>query len=100
METTIVYWGYIYNILEVIHIHICIPRGGQQDRDPFDSAWTGPNPARKFQAGPESVLSLREKCNSRFPSNPLIMKVPFLLIFSLKKRDPQIKREKVYHWGT
>ena len=37
---------------------------------------------------------------TRFPSNPLIIRVPFFLIFGFNKGDPKPKRAKGYYLGT
>ena len=38
--------------------------------------------------------------SARFPSNLLIIGVPFFLIFGFNKESPQINRGKGYYLGT
>ena len=52
--------------------------------------------SRRVQLGRKSHGAV----NERSPTNPLIIRVPFFLLFCFHKETPKMKKVKGYHWGT
>ena len=50
--------------------------------------------------GPPQELRYSSKSNSRFPSNPLITRVAFFMIFSFNKENPKQKSRNGYYRNT
>ena len=47
-----------------------------------------------------ACLEQRHYRLARFPSNPLMIRVPFFLLLSFNKETPKMKREKGHYWST